>query len=210
MPRGTKLPSFLQVSRILKNSLFIFDFVVLMLLACEPPETGGTRVGGPSGREHFEFYFFPLDSDLLMLHALRLEAPLTASGLKDFDSFTFLIMTLFSWCCMPRSSAHTFKSQGFWQCIIFFQDSVHLMLHALGLEAPLIPSGLEVFDDFTFFLLNLWSWCCIPPSPMRPLSWTTGGTGEGRRCSKLLSFLQLLRISWVWHNASESSCSPKG
>ena len=40
--------------------------------------------------------FFPLDSVFLMLHALGLEALLTASGLKDFDCFTFLFMTLFT------------------------------------------------------------------------------------------------------------------
>ena len=58
-------------------------------------ETGGAGVGVPSGLEHFEFFFL-LDSVLLMLHALGLEAPLTALNLKDFDCFAFLFMTLFT------------------------------------------------------------------------------------------------------------------
>ena len=99
MPSGTKLPSFLHVLKILTNSLFIFDSMILMLLACKPQETCGIGMGGPSGQEHFEFFFLH-DSVLLMLHALRLEAPLIASGLKDFESFTILIMTLFLWCCI--------------------------------------------------------------------------------------------------------------
>ena len=77
------------------ENLSIFcDSVVLMLHACEPLEIGGARVGGPSGFEHFEFFFL-LDSVFLMLHALGLEAPLIPSEFKDFDSLSFFLMTLF-------------------------------------------------------------------------------------------------------------------
>ena len=116
MPWGSKLPSQLQISRILVVSLF-YSWLYSLDDAC-----------------------------------LGTEAPLTASDLKNFDSFTFLFMTLFTLCCMCWDSK---------------------------LPSYLQVSRILTISHF---FLNLWSWwssCCVPPSPFRPLSWVTVGARKG-------------------------------